>query len=110
MTATSRTIDRRVTATGAAGTLTPGARAAVSTAVALLVLGPRSAPARVVPADPRTTRREPGLRAVGRRSAAARDRLVTERFAHRPGGRRGGWTATQDGRAARDLGGGDLGR
>src|SRR6476661_4277513 len=110
MTTTSRTIDRRVTAAGAAGTLTPGARAAVSTAVALLVLGPRSAPARVVAPDPRAARREPWLGAVSRRSAAARDRLVTERFAHRPGCRRGGRTATQDGRAAGDGGSRNPGR
>src|SRR3954470_24227976 len=75
-----------------------------SATVALLVLRPGPAPARVVTPDPGPARGESRPRPTRRGAGpTAHDRLVAERFAHRRGGWCGG-TAPEDRRAAGGAG------
>src|SRR4051812_45212777 len=75
------------------------AAGAISATVALLVLRPGPAPARVVAADPGPARGEArSWPARGTTGPAAHDRLIAQGFAHRPRGRPGR-TAPKDGRA-----------
>src|SRR5690349_20724302 len=93
MPSTSRTFDL-----GVNDGLDEAGGTAPSAPVTLLVLRPRTAPARVVAADPRAARREPRL-GTARRRATARDGLVTQRLGHGTWRRRARPTAQDRGPA-----------